>query len=70
MIRTMVYHRKNLDDFAGCALILLGLAGRLIYLMCSGRILFTQRQMIFMRERDIKAVRGKILDARRKYSGR
>ena len=66
MIRTMVFHRKKIwVIFAGCALILSGLAGRLIYLMWAQADYYTQKaDDLHERERDIKAVRGKILDAR------
>lgn len=44
MIRTMVFHRKKIwVIFAGCALILSGLAGRLIYLMWAQADYYTQK---------------------------
>ena len=66
MIRTMVFQKKKIwVIFAGCALILSGLAGRLIYLMWAQADYYTQKaDDLHERERDIKAVRGKILDAR------
>ncbi len=66
MIRTMVFHRKKIwVIFAGCALLLIGLAGRLIYLMGTKADYYTQKaDDLHERERDIKAARGKILDAK------
>ncbi len=66
MLRTMVYHRKKIwVIFAGCALLLAGLAGRLIYLMEVRSDYYTQKaDDLHEREREIKAARGKILDAK------
>ena len=66
MIRTMVFHRKKIwVIFAGCALMLLGLAGRLVYLMGVRADYYSEKaEDLHERERDIKAARGKILDAK------
>ena len=66
MIRTMVFHRKKIwVIFAGCALMLLGLAGRLVYLMGVRADYYCEKaEELHERERDIKAARGKILDAK------
>lgn len=66
MIRTMVFHRKKIwVIFAGCALMLLGLAGRLVYLMGVRADYYSEKaEELHERERDIKAARGKILDAK------
>ena len=64
MIRTMVYHRKkNRVVFVICALLLLGLVGRLLYLMGAQAEYYSKKaDDLHERERDIKAARGKILD--------
>ena len=64
MIRTMVYHRKKIwVVFMICALLLLGLVGRLLYLMGAQAEYYSKKaDDLHERERDIKAARGKILD--------
>ena len=64
MIRTMVYHRKKIRVvFVICALLLLGLVGRLLYLMGAQSEYYSKKaDDLHERERDIKAARGKILD--------
>ena len=64
MIRTMVYHRKKIwVVFLICALLLLGLVGRLLYLMGAQSEYYSKKaDDLHERERDIKAARGKILD--------
>ena len=66
MIRTMVYHRKKIwVVFLICALLLLGLVGRLWYLMGTRAEYYSKKaDDLHERERDIKAARGKILDAK------
>lgn len=50
MIRTMVYHRKKIRVvFVICALLLLGLVGRLLYLMGAQAEYYSKKQMIFTR---------------------
>ena len=65
MFRNKTYNRKKiLIVFTGVMLVLLVLAGRLVYLMifCS-QYYGQQAEDLHERERDIKAARGKILDA-------
>ena len=64
MIRTMVYHRKKIwVVFMICAVLLLGLVGRLLYLMGAQSEYYSKKaDDLHERERDIKAARGKILD--------
>ena len=66
MIRTMVFHRKKIwVIFAGCILLLIGLATRLVYLMGVQSDYYIQKaDDLHERERDIKAARGKILDVK------
>lgn len=66
MIRTMVFHRKKIwVIFAGCVLLLIGLATRLVYLMGVQSDYYIQKaDDLHERERDIKAARGKILDVK------
>ena len=66
MIRTMVYHRKKIwMVFLICIMLLLGLVGRLWYLMNVGAEYYSKKaEDLHERERDIKAARGKILDIR------
>lgn len=63
MIRTMVYHRKKIwVVFIVCAALLLGLVGRLLYLMGAQSEYYSKKaDDLHERERDIKAARGKIL---------
>ena len=66
MIRTMVYHRKKIwMVFLICIMLLLGLVGRLWYLMNIRAEYYSKKaEDLHERERDIKAARGKILDIR------
>ena len=66
MIRTMVYHRKKIwMVFLICIMLLLGLVGRLWYLMNVRAEYYSKKaEDLHERERDIKADRGKILDIR------
>ena len=66
MIRTMVYHRKKIwMVFLICIMLLLGLVGRLWYLMNVRAEYYSKKaENLHERERDIKAARGKILDIR------
>lgn len=62
----MVYHRKKIwVVFMICAVLLLGLAGRLLYLMGARAEYYSKKaEDLHERERDIKAARGRILDAK------
>ena len=65
MKKNKTFHKKKVWVVLGCcAALLLGLAGRLVYLMgfCSDYY-YEKAQDLHERERDIKAARGKILDA-------
>lgn len=66
MIRTMVYHRKKIwVVFLICIMLLLGLVGRLWYLMNVRAEYYSKKaEDLHERERDIKAARGNILDIR------
>ena len=66
MIRTMVYHRKKIwMVFLICIMLLMGLVGRLWYLMNVRAEYYSKKaEDLHERERDIKAARGKILDIR------
>ena len=63
MIRTMVYHRKKIwVVFLICIMLLLGLVGRLWYLMNVRAEYYSKKaEDLHERERDIKAARGNIL---------
>ena len=65
MEKNMTYHRKKIWlIFICCVILLLGLAGRLVYLMgFRSDYYYEKAQQLHERERDIKAQRGKILDA-------
>lgn len=65
MEKNMTYHRKKIWlIFVCCVILLLGLAGRLVYLMgFRSDYYYEKAQQLHERERDIKAQRGKILDA-------
>ncbi len=65
MLRTKTYHKKKIVViFLGCAAILISLMGRLGYLMIFRSEYYSERaQQLHERERDIKAARGRILDA-------
>lgn len=64
MFKTMLYLRKRLFFFAAIVLLLLvGLTGRLVYLMTAKQEYYTQKALdIEQRERTIKGKRGRILD--------
>ena len=66
MLRTMVYHRKKIwVVFVICAVLLLGLSGRLLYLMGARAEYYSKKaEDLHERERDIKAARGRILDVK------
>ena len=66
MKKTMTFHRKKIwMVFLVCALMLLGLVGRLVYLMGVRSDYYYQKaEEIHERERVIKAARGQILDAK------
>lgn len=65
MKKNKTFHRKKVwVVFLGCTLMLLGLIGRLVYLMgFRSDYYYEKAQDLHERERDIKAARGKILDA-------
>ena len=66
MKKTMTFHRKKIWlVFLMCAVLLLGLGGRLIFLMGFQSDYYYQKaQDLHEREREIKAARGLILDAK------
>ena len=66
MKKTMTFHRKKIwMVFLVCALMLLGLVGRLVYLMGVRSDYYYQKaEELHERERVIKAARGQILDAK------
>mgnify|MGYP000431283581 CR=1 FL=1 len=66
MKKTMTFHRKKIwMVFLVCALMLLGLVGRLVYLMWVRSDYYYQKaEELHERERVIKAARGQILDAK------
>ena len=66
MKKTMTFHRKKIwMVFLVCALMLLGLVGRLVYLMGGRSDYYYQKaEELHERERVIKAARGQILDAK------
>ena len=68
MKKTMTFHRKKIwMVFLVCALMLLGLVGRLVYLMGVRSDYYYQKaEELHERERVIKAARGQILDAKGK----
>lgn len=65
MKKNMTFHRKKVWlVFLLCAAMMLGLVGRLIWLMgFRSDYYYEKAQDLHERERDIKAARGKILDA-------
>ena len=65
MKKTMTFHRKKIWlVFLLCAFMLLGLVGRLVYLMCfQSDYYYEKAEDLHQRERAIKAARGQILDA-------
>lgn len=68
MKKNMTFHKKKIwVVFLCCVLMITGLAGRLFYLMCfRSDYYYEKAKDLHERERDIKAARGKILDAREK----
>ena len=66
MKKTMTFHRKKIWlVFLMCAVLFLGLSGRLIFLMGFRSDYYYQKaQELHEREREIKAARGLILDAK------
>ncbi|MDY4692980.1 MAG: penicillin-binding transpeptidase domain-containing protein [Blautia sp.] len=68
MKKNMTFHKKKIwIIFALCSFLLLGLIGRLIYLMgFRSDYYYEKAQELHERERKIKAARGKILDAKGK----
>ena len=64
--KTLTFHRKKIWlVFVSCTILLLGLAGRMVYLMGFRSDYYYQKaQELHERERDIKAARGLILDAK------
>lgn len=64
MLKNKTYNRKKiLVVFAACALMLAGLAGRLVYLMVFGSEHYEELATeLHQRERQIKAARGEIID--------
>ena len=65
MKKAMTFHRKKIWlVFLICAVMMLGMIGRLVYLMGFQSDYYYQKaQDLHERERDIKAARGQILDA-------
>lgn len=68
MKKLMTFHKKkSWTVFLCCVLIMTGLIGRLAYLMCfCSERYYDRAEELHERERDIKAARGLILDARGK----
>ena len=68
MKKLMTFHKKkSWTVFLCCVLIMAGLIGRLAYLMCfCPERYYDRAEELHERERDIKAARGLILDARGK----
>ena len=68
MKKLMTFHKKkSWIVFLCCVLIMAGLIGRLAYLMCfCSERYYDRAEELHERERDIKAARGLILDARGK----
>ena len=68
MKKLMTFHKKkSWTVFLCCVLIMAGLIGRLAYLMCfCSERYYGRAEELHERERDIKAARGLILDARGK----
>lgn len=66
MKKLMTFHKKkSWTVFLCCVLIMAGLIGRLAYLMCfCSEHYYDRAEELHERERDIKAARGLILDAR------
>ena len=68
MKKLMTFHKKkSWTVFLCCVLVMAGLIGRLAYLMCfCSERYYDSAEELHERERDIKAARGLILDARGK----
>ena len=68
MKKNMTFHKKKIwVVFICCILLMVGLIGRLAYLMCfRSDYYYEKAKDLHERERDIKAARGKILDAKGK----
>ena len=68
MKKNKTYHKKKVwVVFLCCLLMLFGLIGRLVYLMgFRSDYYYEKAQQLHERERDIKAARGRILDAKGK----
>lgn len=66
MRKNRTYHKKKtVIVFAACGLMLLGLMGRMVYLMVIRSDYYAWKaEQLHERERDIKAARGKILDSK------
>lgn len=66
MKKNMTFHKKKIwVIFVCCILMMSGLIGRLVYLMCfRSDHYYEKAKVLHERERDIKAARGKILDAK------
>lgn len=66
MRKNRTYHKKKtVIVFAACVGMLLGLMGRMVYLMVIKSDYYAQKaEQLHERERDIKAERGKILDCK------
>lgn len=66
MRKNMTFHKKKIwVVFVCCILMMSGLIGRLVYLMCfRSDHYYEKAKDLHERERDIKAARGKILDAK------
>ena len=66
MKKNMTFHKKKIwVVLLGCMLLMSGLMGRLVYLMCfRSDYYYEKAKELHERERDIKAARGEILDAK------
>ena len=66
MKNNMTFHKKKVwVVLLGCMLLMVGLMGRLVYLMCfRSDYYYEKAKELHERERDIKAARGEILDAK------
>ena len=66
MKKNMTFHKKKVwVVLLGCMFLMVGLMGRLVYLMCfRSDYYYEKAKELHERERDIKAARGEILDAK------
>lgn len=66
MKKNRTYHKKKtVIVFAACVLMLAGLMGRMVYLMVIKSDYYAKKaEQLHERERDIKAARGRIIDAK------